>query len=167
MKNLFVLSVMTVLMLAVACGGVNKELLGKLQTDLTQLEGLAPAYEAMGVNINNLTTQLNAVPEGMKTETNPEYQNMLRLNNTMTQKYQATMAEQSDLTNKFRTLIGDYTAGKIKTEDALKEYETLSAGVKGMVELLDRMNKKIDNIQTEYAKMSANMNAAAEKAAGK
>ena len=167
MKNLFVLSVAAVVMLAVACKGVDQELIGKLQADLSTMESMGPSFEKLGTGITNLSNQLNAVPESMKTETNPEYQNMLRLSNTMTQKYQATLAEQGDLTGKIKNLVADYTSGKITTEDAVKEYETLSTSVKGISEVMDRMSQKVDQIQAEFAKMSATLNAKAEEAAQK
>ena len=165
MKNLFALSALTVLTLAVACKGVDKEMIGKMEADLSKMEGMAPAFEALNTSITNVANQLNAAPEAMKTQSNTEYQNMLRISNTMTQKYQATLAEQSDLTGKLKTLIADYTSGKIKTEDAMKEYQTLSTGIQGISEVMDRMNQRAERMQADFAKMSATWNAKAEEAA--
>ena len=165
MKNLFALSALAVLILAVACKGVDKELIGKMEADLSKMEGMAPAFEALNTSITNVVNQLNAAPEAMKTESNAEYQNMLRISNTMTQKYQATLAEQSDLTGKLKTLIADYTSGKIKTEDAQKEYQTLSTAIQGISDVMDRMNQRAERMQADFAKMSATWNAKAEEAA--
>ena len=165
MKNLFAVAMCAVVLLLAACGGIDKELVGKMQADMTKVDGLVPGYEALGTKITNITNQMNALPESAKTQNNPEYQNILRINSTMTQKYQATMAEMGDIKNKIQALVGDYTAGKIKTEDALKEYETLSTAVQGMADVLDRMNQRMERIETDYAKMSATWNAKAEEAA--
>lgn len=165
MKNLFAVALCTVVVLLAACGGVDKDLIGKMQADVTKVEGLVPGYEALGVKIANITNQLNVVPDAVKTQNSGEYQNILRINGTMTQKYQATMAEMGDIKTKIQTLIGNYTAGSIKTEDAQKEYETLSTAVQGMADVLDRMNQRMERIETDYAKMSATWNAKAEEAA--
>lgn len=165
MKNLFAVAMCAVVLLLAACGGIDKELVGKMQADVTKVDGLVPGYEALGTKITNITNQMNAVPEAVKTQSSAEYQNILRINTTMTQKYQATMAEMGDIKTKIQALVGDYTAGKIKTEDALKEYETLSTAVQGMTDVLDRMNQRMERIETDYAKMSATWNAKAEEAA--
>jgi hypothetical protein len=165
MKNLFSLAALTFLLLAVACSGVDKELVGKMQNDLSTLEGLAPAFETLGKNIENLATQINAAPEAMKSESNTAYQELLTMNGRMSQKFQATAAEYNDLTGKLKGLVADYSAGKIKTEDAQKEYETLSVAVQGFSTLVGQMTQVGEQLQTDYAKMSATWNANAEEAA--
>lgn len=163
MKNLFALSALAVLMLAVACNSVDKEMIAKMEADLSKMEGMAPAFESLNTSITNMANQLNAAPEAMKTQSNTEYQNMLRISNTMTQKYQATVAEHNDVTGKIRTLVADYASGKIKTEDAVKEYQTLSTAVQGISEVMDRMNQRAERMQADFAKMSATWNAKAEE----
>lgn len=164
MKNLFSLLVVAVLT-AVGCKSFDKELADTMRGDLNKLEAMAPAFETLNTTIGNISNQLNAAPESMKTEGNAEYQNLVRMSGNMTQKFQATIAEYNDLTGKFRTLVSDYSAGKIKTEEAKKEYETLLLAMQGYTDVLDRMNQRADAVQAELAKMSATWNAKAEEAA--
>lgn len=167
MKNLLSLAALAILFLAVACTSVDKELVGKMQNDLSAVEGLAPAFETLGKNLDNMTTQLNAAPEAMKSESNAEYQNLLRMNSMISQKFQATSAEYNDLSGKLKGLVADYSAGKIKTEDAQKEYETLSGAMQGFSTLIDQLTQVGGQMQTDYAKMSASWNAKAEEATQK
>ena len=164
MKNLFALSTLTILILAVACKNVDKEMVDKMEADLIKMEGLAPTFETLGASITNVTNQLNAAPDAMKTESDTAYQQMLDVSNALSQKCLATAAEQNDLTNKLKTLIADYSAGKIKTEDALKEYQMLSTAIQGISNLAVRMNERTEVLQADFAKMSANWNAKAEEA---
>ena len=164
MKNFFPLFVLVVLTV-VGCKAFDKELADKMRADLDKLEGMAPAFETLNTNISNMNNQLGAVPEAMKTENNAEYQNLLRISDNMSQKYQASAAEYNDLAGKFKNLVADYTAGKIKTEDVKKEYEMLSLSIQGMADVLDRLNQRVDAMQAEYAKMSATWNAKAEETA--
>ena len=167
MKKLFSLAAIAFLFLAVACTGIDKELVGKMQNDLSTMEGLAPAFETLSKNIENMTTQLNAAPEAMKSESNTEYQELLSKNNMISQKFQATSAEYNDLSAKLKGLVADYSAGKIKTEDAQKEFETLSAAVQGYSTLASQLTQIGEQMQTDYAKMSATWNANAEEATQK
>lgn len=162
MKNLLSLA-LAVLVLAVGCKSFDKELADKMSADLSKLEQLAPGFEKLGTDIGNIANLVNNVPEAMKTEDNAAYQNLLRMSTIMNQKYQASMAEYKDLTGKFQTLVANYSAGKLKTEDAQKEYETINQAVQGYADVLDRMNQRIEAMQTEYAKMSASWNAEAEQ----
>lgn len=164
MKNLCSLAALALLLLAASCKGVDKELVGKMQNDLSTSESLAPEFETLTKNIDNLTNQLNAAPEGLKSESNEEFQNMYNLNSAMAQKCQATIAEYNDLNGKLKDLIANYNAGKIKTEDAQKEYETLSIAVQGFSSLTTRMKEVGEQLQADYAKMSATWNAKTEEA---
>lgn len=164
MKNLFSFCALSLLLLAVACKNVDKDLVGKMQNDLGTMEGLAPAFETLNKNIENFTGQLNAAPEAMKTESNTEYQNLVSMNTMIAQKLMATQAEYNDLLGRLKGLIADYSAGKIKTEDAQKEYEALSAAVQGYSTLVNQMTTVGDQLQADYAKMSATWNAKAEEA---
>lgn len=164
MKNLFPVAVLAMLMLTVACKGVDKELVGKMEKDLSTLESLAPLFEKITKNQENLNTQLSAVPEAMKGESNSEYYNLFNMNTMIASKLQATKAEYDDLSLKLKTLTTDYSAGKVKTEDAVKEFETLSRSVEGFSTLLNQISTVGDQLQADYAKMSATWNAKTEEA---
>ncbi|MBV6440345.1 MAG: hypothetical protein DYG98_13400 [Haliscomenobacteraceae bacterium CHB4] len=164
MKNLFSFLVLTALAVA-GCKSFDKELADTMRADLNKLEAMAPAFETLNTTLGNISNQLNAAPEAMKTEGNVAYQNLTRMSGAMAQKFQATIAEYNDLTGKFRTLVADYSAGKIKTEEATKEYGALLLAMEGYTTVLDQMNQRADAMQAEMAKLSASWNAKAEEAA--
>lgn len=164
MKNLFSLLVLAALTVT-GCKSFDKELADTMRADLNKLEAMAPSFESLNTTIANINNQLNAAPEAMKTEGNAEYQNLIRMSGRVTDKLQATIAEYNDLTGKFRTLVADYSAGKIKTEEATKEYGALLLAMQGYTEVLDNITQRTDAMQAELAKMSASWNAKAEEAA--
>lgn len=165
MKNLFSLFAFATLLAIAGCKNIDQELVGKMQTDVTTLEGLAAPMEELGKKLSNLNEVLNGAPESVKNGGSAEYAEMFNLSGAMYQKQQATMAEFADLQNKLKTLAADYSAGKIKTEDAKKEFETIDASVQGFGDLVKRMNEMADQMQTQYAKMSADWKAKEEGAA--
>lgn len=165
MKHLISVFTVAALLSAVACNKVDKDLINKMQSDLAAMEGTAIVAEKASTTLANLATQMNAAPEAMKSGDNPELKSLMEKSGMMSNKLQATMAEYNDLMSKLKTLVADYNAGKIKTEDAKKEYETLSEGLKGSSSMLNNMASASDQIQTAFAKMTADWNAKAEGAA--
>ncbi len=164
MKNLFSLFAFAAL-LAVGCKNIDQELVGKMQTDVTTLEGLATPMADLRKKLETLFNLVNAAPESVKNSENAEYGDLLTLTSAMNQKIQATSAEYDDILARLKTLAADYSAGKIKTEDAKKEYETLSISTRGLSDLLNHMNEIAGQSEAQYAKMSAGWKAAEEGAA--
>lgn len=162
MKHLVSIFTIAALLSVVACNEVDKELINKMQGDLAAMEGTAAVAEKASTTLANLATQMNAAPEAMKGEDNPEMKSLMEKSGMMSNKLQASMAEYNDLMGKLKTLVADYNAGKIKTEDAKKEYETLSEGLKGTSSMLTQMASAGDQIQAAFAKMTADWNAKME-----
>lgn len=164
MKNFVSIFAVVAAISFAACNSVDKELVGKMQNDLSEMEGMASTISDLGKNVNNLAEQISAAPEGMKTEENAEFKELMAMSTSVVQKHQATLAEYNDLMEKLKSLIEDYNAGKVKTEDVKKEYETIKNGFNGLSELAGRMNGLNEQMQAQFAKLSADWNAKAENA---
>lgn len=162
MKNLIPVFAVAVLLSALACKKVDKSLIDKMQGDLASLEEASVVAEKASTAVTNLVTQINTAPDAMKSSGNQEINTLIERGNMMPNKLQATVAEYNDLMGKLRTLVAEYNAGKINTEDAKKEYETLSQGLKGTTGLLNRIGAVAEESQTSLAKMTAEWNAKAE-----
>lgn len=152
-------------LLAVSCKNIDQELVSKMQTDTTTLDGLSTPMEELGKKLSALSELLAAAPESVKNSDNPEYAEIFNLSGAMSQKHQAMTAEIADLQGKLKTLAADYSAGKIKTEDVKKEFETIAGSVQGLGDSVKRMNEMADELQTKYAKMSADWKSKEEGAA--
>lgn len=164
MKNLVFMLAAVAALSIISCQGVDKELVDKMQKEVSEMEGLSATITDMEKSMNNLAAQLLSAPEEMKTGDNPEFKNLLEMSGAMTQKLQATQAEYDDLMNKLKTLSADYAAGKASTEDARKEYETLNTGLQGISDLVQRIQERATQMETNFAKMSADWNAKQEGA---
>lgn len=166
MKHLISVFVAVLSLVAFACKNVDKTLIDKMQSDLTAMEGTAAVAEKASTTLSNLTTQMNAAPEALKISADSlTYKNLMEKTGTLSNKTQATMAEYNDLMSKLNALVANYNAGKISTEDTKKEYETLSEGLKGASGVLGEIAALSDQIQTAYAKMTADWNAQMESGA--
>ena len=165
MKNLVLMLVAVLSLAIVSCGGVDKELAGKMQKDMEEMNGTGATLEELGKNIANLTGQMNAAPEAMKSDGGSGLQPFLEMANTMIQKQQATLAEYNDLMSKLKTLSADYSASKIQTEQAAKEYETLKKGLQGISDVTGRIKERSVRMETNFAKMTADWNARHESGA--
>lgn len=161
MKNLVFMLAAAALSI-ISCQSVDKELVDKMQKKVSEMEGLSATLADMEKSMGNLAAQIVSAPEEMRTGDNPEFKNLLEMSGAMTQKLQATRAEYDDLMNKLKTLSTDYAAGKASTEDARKEYETLSTGLQGISDLVLRIQERATQMETNFAKMSADWNAKQE-----
>ncbi|MBK7938479.1 MAG: hypothetical protein IPJ82_15970 [Lewinellaceae bacterium] len=162
MKNLIFLLAATMTLSMISCENIDKELAGKMQKDVSEMSGLAATFEDIGKSIANLDSQMQAAPEAMKAAGNPELNRLMEMIGAMTQKHQSTAAEYNDLMNKLKGLAADYSAGKIATVDAQKEYDTLKMGLQGVSDLTQRIQERATAMQTSYAKLTADWNAKQE-----
>lgn len=165
MKNLFFLFVSITLFATIGCKGVDKELVSKMQADAVKLDSLSAPLGDLGKKVENLYNLVNAAPESVKNSGDAQYGELLTTSSAMNQKVQATTAEYNDIVSKLKALVADYSAGKIKKEDVQKEYETISYAVKGLPDLVRRINEVADQSEAQYAKMSAGWKAEEEGAA--
>jgi chromosome segregation ATPase len=165
MKNLISFSILGTLFFFFACKNVDQGLVSTMQTDLAAAEALIPDLEKTVGVANSTVEQIGKAPEALKNSGNAEYQALSEQCSVLSNKVQATQAEFNDLVNKFKQLTDDYAAGRIKTEDAKKEYEMLNNSLKSVGGLLERINAHCDRMQQNYAKLSAGWNAKAEEGA--
>jgi hypothetical protein len=163
MKKLFSLSAAALLLLSVACESIDKALVSKMQEELAAMEGLSADAEKISTIITNVAAQINTAPESVKTGDDPMFKGISQKIGAMSERHQATLAEYNDLLGKLKSLSADYSAGKVKTEDAQKEFDTLSMGLKGVSAAFGDMGPTMDQIQMAFAKMSADWNAKAEE----
>jgi len=165
MKNLCALIFSFILLFAVGCESTDQELVSQMQGGISTLEGLSVQLKELGPKLTNVTVRINDAPAEAKADPSGGYQETANLATSTMRKLLAVVSQYSDLQNKLNTLSTDYKAGKIKTEEAKKEYEVLQTGIQGLSETLAEMDATADQLQTQYAKMSADWNAKAEEAA--
>ncbi len=162
MKFLISACVIMTMLAVTSCDSVDKELVSSIQNDIKVMDGLSAPIAALGTSVNNLAQQVNAAPEGMKAENDPDFNDLVSLSEGLVQKQQSTLAEYNDLMAKLKSLVADYSAGKLKTEQVRAEYENLKTGMQGVSDLVGRMSAMTDQMQAQFAKMSADWNAKAE-----
>lgn len=162
MKNVLTLFSAVFTLLLASCGNVDQELVKNMQNDLTTFEGYAGSLEEAGKGVANLANALAGVPESVKTSPSPEFSEIVTRSAAMTEKITATQAEYNDLVSRLKTLIDDYSAGKIKKEEAQKEYETIQASLKGLPDLITRIQNMAEQMQANFARQSATWNAEQE-----
>lgn len=163
MKNLFLPAIFSILFLAAACNKVDPSLVSTMQSDIANAEELVPTLGKTVEMANMTIEQINKAPEALRNSNTPEMQSILERSVALAGKVQATEAQYKDMLNRFKQLSADYAAGKIKTEEAKKEYEMLSTSLKGAAGTLERIDKFSDLLQADFAKASAGWNAEAEK----
>ncbi|MCB9306800.1 MAG: hypothetical protein H6565_09395 [Lewinellaceae bacterium] len=145
-----------------ACNSVDKELVSKMQKDVDEMSGLSAAFEEMQQSTSNLAERVSNTPEEMKIDDATSFKDLNEMLAAMAQKQQATIAEYNDLMQKLKNLVAEYSAGKVKTEDAQKEYENLHNGLQGIADLSQRIRERSDQMETNFAKMTATWKAKTE-----
>ncbi len=162
MKNVLTLFSAVLTLFLFSCGSVDQEMVKNMQNDLTTYEGYAASLEEAGKSVTTLASALATVPESIKKAPTPEFNELSIRTTGMSDKYTATQAEYNDMLNRLKTIIADYSAGKIKKEDAQKEYETIKASLDHLPGLIGRLKDRADQMQANFARQSATWNAEKE-----
>lgn len=162
MKNTMLIAVTAALILTNACNRIDTELVGRVQATITKTQESKSALEGFNQNIANLADQVAKAPDGLKMTDAFGYPELKYKVQAFSQKFGAMAALQTDLSGKLETLLGEYTDGKIKKEEMVKEYEAVVAELDGVQQSADRMTPMFDQMSAEYAKMMATWQALPE-----
>ena len=162
MKNTIFIAVTAALISMSACNRIDTELVGRVQATVNKTQEGKTKLEGINTNIANLAEQMAKAPDGLKLTAAYGYPDLNNKVKAFEQKFSAMSALQTDLSGKLETLLGDYTDGKIKKEEMVKEYEAVVTELDGIQQSVDRISPMFDQISAEYAKMMATWQALPE-----
>lgn len=147
-----------------ACNRIDTELVGTIQANLNKMQEFKPNAESAKQNVTTLLDQMGKAPDGLKMSADFGFADLFSRAQSFEQKYDAMIAVEEDMRTKLETMLGDYTDGKIKKEEIMKEQEAALADLDGLQKQLEMMGPLFDQVSANYAKMMATWQSLPESA---
>jgi hypothetical protein len=152
------------LLIFTACDGLNKELLSQIEQKSSEYSQTMPDFENTLKGISALSTQLATTPEALKSDPvlGAEYGNINDKVSALGMRCNAMKSEFEDLNNKLKTLVGDYSSGKLKTAAVKTEFQTICTGMDELKTMYTKNSEGFGNVSAMYGKMMATYNSKLE-----
>ena len=155
MKNLFSIAIFVQLLLLVACKKTDQALLTQMNDTVAEMQTQTEQFDMNTQGILSFATLVDTAPEGLKADTLSGYAALQAKVTSVKIKQQGTVSEFREILAELQKSAEAYAAGKIPTDEARSQQETLSGRLIAIKELLAHVSKINDEAQTEYGKMMA------------
>ena len=155
MKNLLSIAVFVQLLLLFSCKKIDQTLLTQMNDTVAEMQTQTEQFDMNTQGILSFATLVDTAPEGLKADTTSGYAALQSKVTALKIKQQGTVSEFREILAELKTSAEAYAAGKITTDQARSQQETLSGRLTAIQELLGRVSQLNDEAQTEYGKMMA------------
>ena len=155
MKNLFSIAIFAQLLLLVSCKKLDQTLLTQMNDTVAEMQTQTEQFDMNTQGILSFATLVDTAPEGLKADTLSGYAALQAKVTSIKIKQQGTVSEFREILAELQKSAEAYAAGKITTDEARSQQETLSGRLIAIKELLAHVGKLNDEAQTEYGKMMA------------
>lgn len=155
MKNLFSIVLFVQLIALNSCSKIDPALVTEMNDTIAFMQAQTADFDANTQGIVSFETLVNAAPEGLTADTTSGYQALHEKVTALRIKQESTVIEFKQLLAELQIASTDYAAGKINTEQARSQQQTLNGRLVAIKELLGRVAELNDEAQTEYGKMMA------------
>lgn len=162
MKNMVFVLLGSVLFLAIACREVDKELVGKMENEITKIDQALPVVEEAAGRSAELLKQMDAVPNGLKYNPKFNFTPLHEMATAITMKYKTIAAMEHQAKQSLDSLVNEYSNGNIKKEDLVVEYEKIVASMESLAETPARMQPVLEELADKFKKLSAEYEALPE-----
>ncbi|MCC6410798.1 MAG: hypothetical protein IT270_04015 [Saprospiraceae bacterium] len=153
MKNVLFTALAAIVLLTSACNNLDENLNNSMATELeARQKGLAD-YLARNKAIGEFNMASTKVPASLYNDPGTGFTTVRENLNMITSKYQATVDVYNDHLSKLSRLQEDYQNGKIKTEEAKQEFESINSNFKSIISTLDRADEFYQRTSDQYAEI--------------
>jgi hypothetical protein len=114
--------------------------------------------EEFDINTQGIVSFANLVeqaPEALRSDTTSGFAALEKKVTSIRIKQEGTVSEFKELVSELQQSAGEYAAGKITTDQARSQQESLSGRLIAIKELLVHVSNLNDEAQTQYGKMMA------------
>lgn len=142
--------------------GADKALVLQMESDISRLQGLMPEFKA---TYDSLMSKRMYIKQSYSGSANsPTYEALVKIYGRLATGM-ADYEEFRGMTGKLIALSADHAAGKIKAEDAKKQYEEIKQNLDPKVERFSQIKAELGGIDQEIKKIfsEANIKAAGGK----
>lgn len=155
MKNLFPFFLLLQLVWAVSCNNVDQKLVAQMDDTVNAMQAYTGEFDMNTQGIVSFSNLVDAAPDALKNDTTSGFAALREKVTAFRIKQETTVTEFKQVLSDLQKTAAEYSAGKISTDDARKQHETLSARLAAIKELLALVGRLNDEAQTEYGKMMA------------
>lgn len=149
------------LLLFGACNRIDSAFVEQLQTGLNKAQENRAAFDSGQQNSMALLEKLEQLPDGCKNDPKYSYVDLFSQVIQIEQRYASMITDQDEMIAQVEAIMGDYTDGKIKKEEAEQAASRLLSNFDGYQTRVERMNtmiadvtKTCDDIKTKWASAS-------------
>ena len=162
MKNMVFVLLGSVLFLVGACREVDKELVGKVESEITKIDQAIPELETAAEHSDELLKQMDAAPNGLKFNPKYNFGELHEMAKSITMKYKTIASMEQQAKQSLDSLITVYSNGDIKKEDFMVEYQKIVASIESLSQTPARMQPVFEELTTKFTKLSAEYQAIPE-----
>ncbi len=155
MKNLFSLFFFAPLLWVVSCKNIDQTLVSQMDETISSMQAQTGEFDMNTQGLVTFAQLVETAPETLKQDTSSGYADLIGKVTALRTKQAGTVTEFKEVLSDLQKTAADYAAGKITTEVARSQQDTLSARLLSMKDLLALVGKLNDEAQTEYGKMMA------------
>ena len=162
MKNMVFVLLGSVLFLVGACREVDKELVGKAESEITKIDQALPEVESAAERSGELLKQMDAMPNGLKFNPKYNFSELHEMAKSITMKYKTIATMEQQAKQSLDSLITVYSNGDIKKEDFVVEYEKIVASIESLSQTPARIQPVFEELTANFTKLSAEYQALPE-----
>ena len=155
MKNMFLALVGAALLSTGACRQVDKELVGKLEGEITQIDQKIPELDGHVQRSSELVKKMESAPTGLKFNPNYNFSQLYETAKAINLKYSTIMSMHRQAKESLDSLIRSYSNGDVKKEDVAAEFANITASIEALDKTPAVMQPVFDELQVNYEKLSA------------
>lgn len=126
MKNVILAFLATAGLLAGSCNRIDTELVGKIQSTINSEKENKVALESNAAKVTDLYQQMSSAPGELHTSTTSRFPELFSMVEGIKQRYDQFLIIHTHGMQSLDSLLGEYTDGKIKKEDALAGFEAVN-----------------------------------------
>jgi hypothetical protein len=151
MKNVLFTALAALVMLTIACNKLDENLTDSMASEMeTRQKGLAD-YMARNQAIAEFNVAASNAPVSLYNDPSIGFATVKDQITMLANKYQGTVDVYIEHITRLTRLQEDYRNGKIKTEEAKQELESITTNFKGIVSTFERVDEFYKKSSDEYA----------------
>lgn len=153
MKNVLFTALAAIVVLTSACKNLDENLNDSMATEMeARQKGLAD-YIARNQAIAEFNIATTNAPASLYNDPSLGFASVKDNINMIASKYQATVDVYGEHLSRLSRLQDDYRSGKVKTEEAKQEFESINSNFKSIVTTLDRADEFYQKTSDQYAEI--------------
>lgn len=155
MKHLFSTFFFALLLSLVSCKKTDQNLLTQMNDTVSAMHTRTEEFDLNTQGIVNFANLVDVAPEALKSDTTSGFAQLHEKVTAIKIKQEGTVSEFKELLAELQRSAEEYAAGKITTDQARSQQETLNGRLTAIEALLKHVGELNDEAQTEYGKLMA------------